>query len=76
MSNEIKYNKRCRMEYNPDFHARHGIPWTKEEDDYLMYYYKYDGLKMLSYALEKTENAINARYEKLRVKGYKSEWLK
>lgn len=76
MPSEIKYNKRGRMEYNPDFHARQDQPWTKEDDDYLMYFYKYDGLKMLSYALEKTETAICTRYHKLKARGYKSKWLK
>ena len=71
---ELKYNKRRWMEYNPEFHARQFEPWTPEEDEYLMKFYKYDGLKMLSYALEKMESTVCSRYHSLKSRGYK--WIK
>jgi hypothetical protein len=68
---EIKYNKRGRMEYNLDFHGRQFKEWTPEEDEYLMKFYKYDGLKMLSYVLEKIESTVCSRYHSLKSRGYK-----
>lgn len=68
----IKYDKRGRIEYNPEFHARQQIPWTKEEDEYLMKYYKFDGRRLMSFALEKTETAVCSRYHKLKAERKKT----
>lgn len=67
----IKYDKNGRMEYNPEFHARQYEKWTWEEDLYLMEYYKFDGLKMMSYALEKKESTVYGRVCELRKMGFK-----
>ena len=71
---EIKYNKRGRMEYNPDFHGRQFKEWTPEEDEYLMKFYKYDGLANMSFALEKMESTVCSRYHKLKAR--RGKWNK
>ena len=39
---KIEYNIRGWLKYNPDFHAKQFEPWTPEDDDYLMKFYKYE----------------------------------
>ena len=62
--NKIEYDKRGRMNYNPEFHAKQFEPWTWEEDLYLMEYYKIDGLRMMSFALKK-ESTVYGRIQTL-----------
>ena len=67
---DVKYDKRGRMEYNPDFHANQFEKWTWEEDLYLIAYYKVDGLTMMSFALERKESTVYGRIQTLRKWGY------
>lgn len=70
MEATIKYDKKGRMLYNKEFHARQYEKWTWEEDLYLMEYYKIDGLEMMSYALEKKESTVYGRVSYLRSLGF------
>ena len=65
----IEYDKYGRMAYNPMFHTSHGIPFTEEEKEYLCKFYEYDGAKMMSMAIGKTEKVIQKTVYELREKG-------
>jgi len=73
-TNKIEYNARGWLKYNPDFHAKQFEPWTPEDDDYLMKFYKHDGLANISFALEKMESTVCSRYHKL--KSRRGKWIK
>jgi hypothetical protein len=68
--NKIEYDNRGCIKYNPEFHTKQFEPWTWEEDLYLMEYYKVDGLRMMSFALEKKESTVYGRIQTLRKWGY------
>jgi len=67
----LKYDSRGRLEYNPEFHAKQYEPWTWEDDLYLIQFYKIDGIKNMSFALEKKETTVYGRVQQLRNWGYK-----
>lgn len=72
---KVTYDKHGFMEYNPVFHARQYEKWTREEDEYLLNYYKYDGLESISMGLERKPTTVYGRVHTLRRWGYKFKWV-
>lgn len=50
-----------RNKYDPDIHDFHKTPWSRDDDDYLMKFYKADGMAACSLALGRTEMAVSNR---------------
>lgn len=70
MSNgSINYNRYNRMEFNPLYHFSHGKPFTESDLEYICKFYDYDGAKMTSLAIGKTEATISSKIHYLRKKG-------
>lgn len=67
-TNPIVYDRYGRMAYNPEFHARHKMPWTTEEQKYLIENYAKDGPEAIALALERTIGTIMTRARFLRRK--------
>lgn len=62
----IEYDANGRMKYHRDFHQKQSHPWTTEDLEYLCKYYKVDGLKTISFALERTEMTVATKIHELR----------
>lgn len=74
----IEYDSQGRLKFNPDFHPRHGEPWTEEELAYLCRFYESDPTKSLSMALGRLERTIEQKMSYLHKSGlidyYKKKW--
>ncbi len=66
---EITYDKQGRMQYHPDYHAKHGTPWTTVDEKFLIDNYEAIGPEQISFALERTIHTITTRAYELRKKG-------
>jgi len=64
-----EYDKFGRMKFHPDYHFTHGQPFTESELEYICKYFEADGLKMLSFAIGKTEKAISNKLSQLKKSG-------
>lgn len=53
----IVAKKNYRMKYNPEFHDRHGLPWTKEEKIYLCSMWEATKKADIAFALGRTHGA-------------------
>ena len=65
----IEYSKSGRMLYNPKFHSRHKMKWTREEIKYLIDWYYIIGPEEISFALDRTIDTIMCRADMLRKQG-------
>lgn len=80
----ITYDRRGRMQYHPDFHFNHGIPFTIDEMIYTAKYYEIDGARTISFAIGKTEGTVQSKVDEMKQNGmyeiYKNlsddNWLK
>lgn len=57
------------MNYNPEFHKKHGTSWTLEDLQYLIDWYDIIGVEEMSYALERTIKSVAQKATELRNKG-------
>lgn len=69
----INYDNSGRMTYCPELHDRQGQPWTVEETEYLIEWYKKIGLEEMSLALGRSETSVAARVNALKTKGLMTE---
>jgi len=65
----IAFDKQGRMQFHPEFHAKHGTPWTNHDQTYLLEQYVKLGPEEVSLALERPIGAIMRKYSVLRKKG-------
>ena len=65
----MSYDKQGRRNYDPELHDRQGLPWTKEETEYLINWYDKIGMEEMSLALGRTEKTIGHRVYVLRKRG-------
>lgn len=65
---DIHYDNLDRMKYHPAFHSKHGERFTEEELCYLCKFYKHDGRRAVSLALDRPELTIEKKYRELRQK--------
>ncbi|MGO4181821.1 DNA-entry nuclease [Paenibacillus sp. TAF43_2] len=76
MEAEIQYDSLGRMKYHPDFHPKHGQPFSEEELCYLAKYYKVDGRLSVSLALDRPEGSIQKKYLSLKSNGMLEQYSK
>lgn len=57
------------MKYDKSYHPNHGKAWTTEEVNYLIKFYKYDGLRSISFGLGRTETCVQQKILMLRKRG-------
>lgn len=72
MSNKdipVTYDAYGRMQYHPDFHPNHGLPWKTTEQTYLIERYELDGPEQVSFALGRTIHTVMAKAWELRKLG-------
>lgn len=67
--NDIKYDRKGRMLYNPEFHPNHRKPFTKDDLIYLCKFYEFAGTREMSFALGKTEKTVANKVADLRNSG-------
>jgi hypothetical protein len=76
----IVYDRNGRMLYHPEFHDRHGQPFTKEELAYLCKFWDIDDCQTLAFALGRTEFTLKTKVRRLRKQQmfdrYKELWDK
>ena len=65
----VSYDNCCRMRYHPDYHAKHGTPWTNHDEKYLIENYEKDGPEAVSLVLERTIHLVMTRAYTLRRRG-------
>lgn len=68
----VTYDKYGRMQYHPDYHAKHGTPWTTGDEKYLIENYYALGPEQVSFALERTVHTVMTRAFRLRDAGQMS----
>lgn len=68
-TNSITFDSYGRMNYHPDFHAKHKSPWTTADEKYLIEHYEKIGPEEMSLTLERTIHTIMTRVYQLRKKG-------
>lgn len=66
---DIKYDRYGRMQYHPDYHAKHGTPWLNSDQKYLIENYEKDGPESVSFELERTIHTVMAKAYQLRKDG-------
>lgn len=67
---EITFDKNGRMNYHPDFHARHKMPWTTHERSFIIKNYNLIGPEECSLTLERTMRSVMQFASRLRKDGY------
>ena len=65
----VTYDAYGRMQYHPDFHPNHGLPWKTTEQAYLIERYELDGPEQVSFALGRTIHTVMAKAWELRKLG-------
>ena len=65
----VTYDAYGRMQYHPDFHPNHGMPWKTTEQKYLIERYVLDGPEQVSFALGRTIHTVMAKAWELRKLG-------
>ena len=63
------YDKRGRMQYDPELHLKQGQRWNEEDTEYLINWYHIIGIEEMSLALERSEQTVFEKVCKLRKKG-------
>lgn len=76
MQYPIEYDRYGRMFYNPEFHAKNGTPWSKEDLQYLIDRYDLAGAEEISFALKRTIKTVQGKATELRKKGLMSKPVK
>ena len=66
----VTYDKYGRMNYHPEFHAKHKTPWLAADQKYLIDNYEIMGPDQLSFALERTIHTVMSRAYELRRDGF------
>ena len=69
MDQTIKYDRWGRMQYHPEFHAKHKQPWTTTDQAFLIENYEAMGPEQVSLALERTIHTVYQRVCYLRRTG-------
>ena len=69
MSKPIEFDKWGRMKFHPDYHAKNGKPWSREDIDYLIDQYEAIGPEECSMALERTIRTVMNKASVLRKLG-------
>lgn len=69
MQEVIRYTPNNRMAYHPDFHDRHGEPYTEEELSYLCSRWEIDRAENIALALGRTSGSLAYMVHKLRKRG-------
>ncbi len=69
----VTYDAYGRMQYHPDFHPNHGLPWKTTEQKYLIERYELDGPEQVSFALGRTIHTVMAKAYELRKLGLMSK---
>jgi hypothetical protein len=67
--NSISFDPQGRMKYHPDFHGNQKLPWTVQDQKYLIENYDLLGPEQISLALERTINTVMRRACNLRKQG-------
>lgn len=62
----VRYDQYGRLQYDPELHPKHCMPWTTSEQIYLIENYELQGPEAVSFALERT---VMTRAYKLRKQG-------
>ena len=62
----VTYDVYGRMQYHPDFHPNHGMPWKTTDQSYLMERYELDGPEQVSFALGRTIHTVMEKAYELR----------
>ncbi len=65
----VTYDRYGRMNYHPDYHGRQGMPWTNQEQTFLIENYESMGPEQVSLALERTIHTVMTRAYELRKRG-------
>ena len=65
----ITYDRYGRMQYHPELHAKHMLPWTTGDEKFLVENYEALGPEQISLALERTIHTVMTRVCKLRREG-------
>lgn len=63
------FDSRGYMKFNPDFHSRHGKPFTESDNEYICKFAEVDGFSTIGYALGRTASACQRQYYELRKQG-------
>jgi hypothetical protein len=62
----VTFDKYGRMQYHPDYHAKHGQPWTTKDEQFLIENYVKIGPEETSFALERTIHTVMTKAAALR----------
>jgi len=65
----IEYDNYGRMLYHPKYHPNQGKPFTESELEYICKFHEVDELRTISFAIGRTEVAINGKIMDLKRKG-------
>jgi hypothetical protein len=65
----VAYDAYGRMKFHPDYHGKHGTPWTTGDEKYLIENYESAGPELVSLALERTILTVMGRACELRKAG-------
>jgi hypothetical protein len=65
----VTYDRFGRMNYHPDYHANHKLPWSVEDTQYLIDNYDKIGPEEISLTLERTIHTVMTRAYELRRSG-------
>ncbi|HEY5576241.1 MAG TPA: hypothetical protein VIK34_05935 [Clostridiaceae bacterium] len=66
---QVQFDNYKRMKYHPEYHKNMGQPWSLEDLQYLINYFDKIGVVEMSFALERTETAINQQVYLFRRRG-------
>jgi len=69
----VTYDAYGRMQYHPDFHPNHGLPWKTTEQKYLIERYELDGPEQVSFALGRIIHTVKAKAGEFRKLGVMSK---
>lgn len=69
MNTEVTYDRYGRMKYHPDFHPNHKLPWSLEDQKYLIDMYEKIGPDQVALTLGRTIGVVMTRAYELRKKG-------
>lgn len=75
----IQYDTYGKMKYHPDYHGKHGTPWSYNDLQYLIKWYYIIGPEEMSFALERTMTTVSHKAKELTkqgvmIKPVKSNW--
>lgn len=69
MKQQPVYDRYGRLQYHPDYHAKHKTPWLAADQQFLIDNYEKIGPEETSLALERTIHTVMQRATKLRKQG-------